>query len=322
MDTILWVVIRASLLVAVMCAACTQSPEGPPLGPDSCGPDADRPCADSRVVSGGMFFRSYDEAEDMAHIDMSRPATVSSFGLDTYEVTVGRFREFVAAGMGTQASPPAAGAGAHAIIANSGWDPAWNPLLAPDTTMLIAGVKCSEMYQTWTDTPGRNENRPMVCITWYEAMAFCAWDGGYLPTEAESMYAASGGNLQRAYPWSTPPSSTTVDCTFANFGGSNWPSTACVSAGAAIAGSTSPQGDGLWGQADLAGNVTEWVLDSYESPLPTPCNDCANLTPAEFRVIRGGSFNYDESYLRSAFRYLGSPANRNFGRGVRCARSP
>jgi len=54
------------------------------------------------------------------YTDMSYPATVADFYLDKYEITVGRFRQFVNAGMGTQASPPASGAGAHSLITGSG----------------------------------------------------------------------------------------------------------------------------------------------------------------------------------------------------------
>jgi formylglycine-generating enzyme required for sulfatase activity len=44
-------------------------------------------------VPGGTFYRSYD---GLTHINNRNPATVSDFRLDTYEITVGRFRKFVA----------------------------------------------------------------------------------------------------------------------------------------------------------------------------------------------------------------------------------
>src|SRR5215510_9585853 len=149
-------------------------------------------CEPAMTIPGDTFLRGYDAAIDLYN-DMNYPATVSSFVLDKYEVTVGRFRKFVEAGQGTQGSPPAAGVGAHPRLSGSGWDSAWNTNLGDDTVALKNQVKCSSTYQTWTDAPGINENKPMNCVTWYEAMAFCIWDGGYLPTEAEWSYAAMGG---------------------------------------------------------------------------------------------------------------------------------
>ncbi len=168
----------------------------------SCGVNGTDTCCASPLVAGGMFFRSYDPVNDGFSGDMKNPATVSDFRLDTYEVTVGRFRKFVEAGLGNQGKPPQAGAGANPYIANSGWDPAWNASLAVDTNGLKAALKCSVTYQTWTDNPAGAEARPINCVDWFEAFAFCAWDGGFLPTEAEWNYAAAGGAEQRPYPWS------------------------------------------------------------------------------------------------------------------------
>ncbi len=293
----------------------------------TCGASGNDSCCTSLAVPGGTYFRSYDKAGGGSG-DMSSPATISSFRLDKYEVTVGRFRAFVYAesGMGTQANPPMAGAGARANIAMSGWDASWNASLTANTAALTADVQCDATFQTWTDPASANENRPMNCITWFEAMAFCAWDGGFLPTEAEWNYAATGGDEQRAYPWSNPAADlTTLDGMHASYNDG----TSCVGDGMAgcqvtdlIAVGTKPAGDGRWRQSDLAGNVLEWVLDWYASQYKTTCMNCADTTPASYRVIRGGSFFNGAAFLRAGNRDYNAPAFRYVNFGVRCARKP
>ena len=273
----------------------------------TCGPSSES-CCKSLLVPGGTFYRSFDGVN---FTDESYPATVADFYLDKYEITVGRFRQFVNAGMGTQASPPASGAGAHPMITGSGWSSAWNTNLSANTASLeAAAVKCG----TWTDAAGRNERQPMTCLDWYTAFAFCAWDGGRLATEAEWNYAASGGREQRAYPWSSPATSTTIDDSYAVYCGGT--------CSLQNVGSKSPKGDGKWGQSDLAGNVWEWTLDWYDT-YQMPCNNCADITDASAsdRVIRGGFLGADASYLRSAGRYGYGPGVPVSGNGARCART-
>jgi formylglycine-generating enzyme required for sulfatase activity len=298
-------------------------------GLTACGPSS-ASCCTSPLVPGGTFYRSYDVASDMAYRDMSHPATLSDFRLDTYEVTVSRFRQFMNAGMGTQANPPPAGAGARTLngMANQGgWDPAWNSSLTANTATLIGALSCSPTYESWTDKPGKHEQYPINCITWLEAFAFCAWDGGFLPTEAQWNYAAAGGSDQRAYPWSSPPSSVAIDCANANYEVTP-PNGYCVANGTTGAlnpvGSESPTGDGKYGQADLAGNVWEWTLDSVQSPYTNPCTDCADLSAGTQRAVRGGGNLDSAEWQRTGMRTwaLSMPAARNAVFGVRCARTP
>lgn len=274
--------------------------------PNTCGGAGD--CCASNPVPAGSYNRSNDG---------QYPATVSAFKLDVYEVTVGRFRNFVNAGKGTQASPPAAGSGAHPLIANSGWDAAWNAQLAANTTALKAALKCIAGYPAWTDAPVGNETKPLNCVTWYEAFAFCAWDGARLPTEAEWNYAASGGNEQRTYPWGA-----TIDLTRASYDcrGDNSAKGQCAFTDMLPVGSK-PAGDGKWGHKDLGGNVWEWVLDVYREPyrLKT-CTDCADLQAGPNRAFRGGGFPNEEFYLVNNARIGDPPIDRDYDVGFRCAR--
>jgi formylglycine-generating enzyme len=271
----------------------------------TCGPSNESCCA-SPAVAGGTFNRERGEG-------MRAPATVSDFYLDKYEITVGRFRAFVTAGMGTQANPPASGAGAHPLITGSGWDATWNTHLPKDTASLKAAISCHFDGHTWTDTPGSDESHPQNCLDWYLAFAFCAWDRGRLPTEAEWGYAAAGGSEQRNYPWSSPPTSTTIDDSYTHYCGD-------YCALGDNVGSKSPKGDGRWGQADLVGALFEWALDWYADPYQTPCSNCARLTESpdhpDERVLRGGY-----SAMGVSFSFERSVPIIDFASGSRCARS-
>jgi sulfatase modifying factor 1 len=293
----------------------------------SCGPTGADSCCTSLPIPGGSFARLYTADAQMNIVDLSATATVSDLKLDKYEVTVGRFRAFVAAGQGLATTPPADGAGAHTGIMGSGWSKAWNASLSATADVRLVALKCDSTFQTWTDTPAGNESRPMNCVSWYDAMAFCVWDGGYLPTEAEWTYAAAGGDQQRMYPWSVPSGAQPVGNTYASYSPDD--GTKCIGDGNDACALTDllrvgsdPKGDGRWGQSDLGGNVNEWVLDWFATPYTTPCGDCATVNSGTLRGVRGGSFNDDAPSMLATTRFNRDPTKRENGLGFRCARAP
>lgn len=301
-------------------AACTGAcVEGSCPGPSceglaaNCGPALDESCCRSPVVLGGGYKRSNDS---------NFPATVSDFRLDRFEVTVGRFRKFVNA---YPKSKPQANAGAHPLIPKSGWDPTWNVNLPSSQTALKASLAPCTWKQllVWTDEAGANEDFAMGCITWYEAFAFCAWDGGRLPTEAEWNYAAAAGAEQRVYPWAIPPAAP-LDPTYALYNslGDGSPQGWWAQSDIMVVGSRSPKGDGKWGQADLGGGMQEWVLDWFHQPYPAPCKDCAALDISTTRLIRGGSWFGTAQHVLSSNRDDLAPTSKDDTVGVRCARAP
>lgn len=224
---------------------------------------------------------------------------------------------------------PPAGAGRHAHLHSglglsggsgyeNGWDPAWSAEL-PATR---AGWDSALAGGTWAarrTSPGA-DRAAINRVTWYAAYAFCIWDDGYLPSEAEWNFAASGGAEHRVFPWSQPPSSTNIQCSSACYG-------SCCSAGPSPVGERDG-GAGRWGQADLGGNVWEWCLDRDDARLVPPlypsgaCDDCVTLGPGTARVFRGGGYDFSVPGLHAARRWSGAPNGTNQYAGVRCARAP
>jgi formylglycine-generating enzyme required for sulfatase activity len=242
-------------------------------------------------------------------------STVSSFALDKYEVTVGRFREFVDAYVSNTASAPTDGAGANPAIPGSGWQSAWNANL-PATQGAFkdaSHLNCESTYQAWTDTPGGNETKAINCVNWYEAFAFCIWDDGWLATESEWEYAAAAGSDNRLYPWGSEAPTMSV----AVYGCQVYPGGRCV---VQPVGST-PAGNGKWGHADLAGNVYEWTLDWYGTYPVSASTDYANISIGSERVLRGDFWASFLAYLRAAYRGYQKPDSHDNGIGARCARS-
>ncbi|MBF0461380.1 MAG: formylglycine-generating enzyme family protein [Magnetococcales bacterium] len=170
----------------------------------------------------------------------------------------------------------------------------------------------------WEAIMGQNPSRfkgtdhPVERVSWRDAQEFIRLlnvregvTGYRLPTEAEWEYAARAGTTT-AYYWGN--TSQEIE-KFAWHEDNASGSTHAV-------GTVQPNG---WGLYDMAGNVSEWCQDWYQSQYYATSPEENPSGPAEgvLRIQRGGSWNDEPEEVRSAFRGHMDPGNRNNHAGLR-----
>ena len=145
---------------------------------------------------------------------------------------------------------------------------------------------------------------PIVHVDWHDAVAFCDWAGGRLPTEAEWEYAGRGGQIGRIYWWGNEFSDQWANVGSGGAGGvggdDQWLNTAPVA-------SFPPNGFGLY---DMSGNVWEWVADWYADYPDGPAVDPAVTDGGALRVARGGSWFNPPAVQRLSVRLMFDPNGR------------
>lgn len=207
------------------------------------------------------------------------------FFMQRTEVTIGQFKDFVAAtGYRTEAEK---GGGCWTTGSGSGW------AQKPGTSWKKPGVIQTE------------DALPALCVTWNDARAFAQWLSQKerhtyrLPTEAEWEYAGRAGI---STPFSTGRCLSTEEANYAKTGHHYQ---RCVTVfrnkrGRPVtAGVLAPN---PWKLHNMHGNVSEWCQDWY-GPYPSgqATNPKGPKSGSE-RVMRGGHWQADATGCRSAKR--------------------
>jgi formylglycine-generating enzyme required for sulfatase activity len=261
-------------------------------------------------LPGGRFRMGSD-----VHYAEEAPAhevEVTGFWIDRTPVTNRQFAAFVAAT-------------GHVTLAERGLDPAAHPHLPPDLlrpgAMVFAPprepVSLDDPTRWWAYVEGANwraplgpgsaiagfEDHPVVHVAWEDALAYAAWAGRDLPTEAEWEFAARGGLADDAA-WDEPfdpASGWKANVWQGRFPAENrredgWLTTA-------PAGCFPPNGYGLH---DMTGNVWEYVRDGWTA-VPGAEPDAARVT------VKGGSWLCAPSYCARYRPAARQPQDRALG---------
>ena len=290
-------------------------------------------------IPAGPFTMGSSDQDDAAYDDErpAHPLRLPLYFVARYPVTNAQFRPFVE---GDGYSNPA-------YWTQEGW--AWrngaDPDLSPyddlpeetrkDIAEWLAERTPDKRSQPWwwDDARWGAANRPVVGVTWYEALAYCRWldarlraaggvlqvenkevaiPSGYrvhLPSEAEWEKAARGAD-GRLWPWS---------------GG--WQEGRANSKEAGLEQTSPvgifPDGRSAHGLLDMAGNVWQWTRSRWGERAYTPefgypydpDDGREQLDGSDLRVLRGGSYWEEQKFARCACRNWDIPVNfrGNFG---------
>jgi sulfatase modifying factor 1 len=175
--------------------------------------------------------------------------------------------------------------------------------------------------------------RPVIIVSWLDAVTYCNWlsrqdrlqpcyvingtnviwidtaKGYRLPTEAEWEYAARGGNKSKKTIYAGAEQPDAVAWYAGNSGQQTLP-----------VGQRSPNELGLY---DMSGNVWQWVWDVYDGTYyqRSPAEDPTGPAEGPYRVMRGGAWYNNSSYITVSSRQYHTPDFRQNSVGFRVLRN-
>jgi formylglycine-generating enzyme required for sulfatase activity len=279
-------------------------------------------------IAGGEFVMGSNAPDTPNTEKPEHRVRIGGFWIDAHEVTNAQFRAFVdATGYVTTAEKPIDWEELRKQLPPGTPKPP-DDVLAPGSLVFTppnhpVPLDRYDLWWTWTHGadwkhptgPGSSieglDDHPVVHVSWDDAVAYAAWAGKRLPTEAEWEFAARGGVTSERFEWGNER--PTDERVFANVWQGKFPYRNLQTDGFARTspvGSFAPNGHGLF---DMAGNVWEWCADWYRADayarrvgskvIENPTGPDSAWDPAEplapKRVTRGGSFLCHEDYCES-----------------------
>ncbi|MFN8444408.1 MAG: SUMF1/EgtB/PvdO family nonheme iron enzyme [Caldilineaceae bacterium] len=255
------------------------------------------------TIPAGEFLMGSDKTKDKDAYDDELPQHklyLPNFKIARVPVTVVQFAQFVKA---THYKTTAEQKG-------SAWN--WAEKDGKWQWLEIKGAYWGAPRGAGSDVRNKQDH-PVTCVSWHDAMQFCQWAEVRLPSEAEWEKAARGSN-GRIYPWGNEA----PDQSRCNFN---------MNVGDTTSVGSYPKGATPEGLLDMAGNVWEWTISLWgkdgskpEFGYPYKAGDGReNLSAGNdvYRLLRGGSWSYNPSYVRGACRNRSDPDDRDDDFGFR-----
>ncbi len=276
------------------------------------------------VLPGGEFLMGTNGPEQNMQDGEGpvRKVSVGKFAIDVYAVTNRKYLEFVnETGYVTDAEKYGWSFVFHLLPSEAVKQRVRNNV--KDTPWWLVVESANWKHPEGPDSSIEDRlDHPAIHISWNDAMAYCAWSGKRLPTEAEWEYAARGGRESTIFPWGNELSEKGIHS--CNVWQGNFPvennkedgylSTAPVNA-------YDPNGFGLY---NVIGNVWEWCADwfSTEHPKMELIENPTGPEMGRMKLIKGGSYLCHHSYCnryRIAARSANTVDSSTGNMGFRCA---
>lgn len=237
------------------------------------------------LIPAGTFIMGSPESEtNRSANEVQHVVTLSAFRMSQYEITNEQYAAFLnAKSIGSDGRYAAGAYPTHPLIYAKSDSHDWG--------LYYNGAQ-------WVLTVG-HETSPVINVSWYGAAEYAIYAGGSLPTEAQWEYACRAGtttpfntgtcltNLQANYDWSSPYGACT--------------NTSNTRPGKPLQiGSYAANAYGLY---DMHGNVYEWCADWYGDYSTSAQINPIGAASGTDRVFRGGSWDNNAGYCRSACRF-------------------